>query len=1357
MPLTRHQDAGPGENKVYARQNVTIPPRTGKSVPIVVPDITSWQTLPGNGCLELGTRWKQMGLHTGPDVYLATDQKGYATMPLHNLAQHPITVSAGANLGSYEMASIQQMQLTKEGVQLSESLRKSTRFRPVTRKERKEAYLRQLVDNAKKSQPKAPQIDAINATTQQKKAWLTETFKLKQQPCLQKKEDLDAATELLLRHWDLFSHDGSYGHTHLLQHRIITEDVPPIKCRYRPINPALEPALRQQLDEWLQHDVIEPADSPWSSNLVAVKKKGGKIRWCVDWRRLNEVTKKDSWPMPTVQDTIARLAGSNVFSGVDMAGAFHCVEVHPDDREKTAFATPFGTFQQKRLGFGVTNGPATYCRLVDKVLKDIPPTEALSFIDDGVVHSDGLDTHLRNLDKTLRAYAAAGLKLAPHKCTFFAPQITYLGHTIDQEGIRPVASYVEAVAKWPLPKFKTEARAFLGITGYYRQHIQDYAALARPWTDVIGKTADPEAEKAPLTVTPEMERAFKELKGALVTAPVLGFPYFKGPKAGQFILDTDFCQTQTAGILSQMQNGTEVVIAYGSKKLNKNQLNYPSTKGELYAGLTWMDKYQYYLQHGPQFKWRTDNSALRSVKTMDPKGAIVERWLGALATYDFEVEHRPGTKNTNADALSRGGFPEPAEPEGSPNIDALEAIEERPIRIRRWKELAEAQREDNALAPIVQWVQTKTQPNKDDLRQLPLEAATYVGFLQDLCLEDQVLCRRLPASGLRAPRTVPCLPETWWGPIIKRAHRLGGHMGINTTLQRLVGAVYFPWMRTEVTDHIATCTTCQRKEGKQSDQRHTLCSPTMGYPFQRLHIDIVGPLSPSRSSGARYILTCRDAFSKWPEAYALNKTTTEVILSTLEREIFSRFGYPEAIHSDQGPQFMAKAFQALESQLGIRVTNTTGYNPKSNGQVERMHRDLNKILQALTIDNGDPFAWEEQLPAALFALRTAVCRSTGLTPYKVLFGRECSVPIDSIFQAPSSNEPFASNTVQLRAIKTRIAKAHQYAREHLAEAVKRQRRQYHHERKEFHAGSRVWLFTPRTKEGISKKLTSFWTGPWVVCAKPTSSETMVRITPDPKWGEGKDKTSKVVSIDRLKLYKGPLTLPPEADDDTTMSDDEAAEVVDAPDNQPLPRGAPVKRPMPLPVPKQTDDDSDSNDDGDEPPSSRTRLQQRQRSVARFSTPGRLRAIVAATPVAPNIQDRHGTRKAPTKRLRPRSPTPPRPRQPRVTPPIVVPYASVQLPRLDISATWPEATTSTPVDGTFTVRSERPPSQRNPDYTPTATSPLTVNTPQELAHLVEDMSQVSSTGILGSSELETSYSSVSSEPDDPIKDPDYNPI
>ncbi len=239
-----------------------------------------------------------------------------------------------------------------------------------------------------------------------------------------------------------------------------------------------------------------------------------------------------------------------------MAGAFHCIDIHSDDREKTAFATPFRTFQQKRLGFGVTNGPATYYQLVDRVLQNIPLLVALSFVDNGIVHSCGLDQHLKNLDKTLQAYSDAGLKLGPRKCTF-SPQITYLGHIVDQHSIKPVASYMEAVRDWPLPKYKTEARAFLGITGYYRQHIRDYTKIAQPWTDVIRKTAEPGSEKQKLTVTEAMTRAFNQLKRSLTTAPILGFLYFKGPMAGQFILDTDFCQTQTAGILSQMQDGRE--------------------------------------------------------------------------------------------------------------------------------------------------------------------------------------------------------------------------------------------------------------------------------------------------------------------------------------------------------------------------------------------------------------------------------------------------------------------------------------------------------------------------------------------------------------------------------------------------------------------------------------------------------------------------------------------------------------------------------------------------------------------------------------------------------------------------------
>ncbi len=213
-----------------------------------------------------------------------------------------------------------------------------------------------------------------------------------------------------------------------------------------------------------------------------------------------------------------------------------------------------------------------------------------------------------------------------------------------------------------------------------------------------------------------------------------------------------------------------------------------------------------------------------------------------------------------------------------------------------------------------------------------------------------------------------------------------------------------------------------------------------------------------------------------------------------------------------------------------------------------MHRDLNTILRALVADHGDPYDWEDLLPSALFALRTAVCRSTGLAPYQILFGRDCSSPIDNIFGGPNDDLDEPGVMDYLRKLRKRVLSAHKYARKHLSTAVRRQRRQYHKERKDFHAGTKVWLFTPTVKRGSSTKLTCYWSGPWIVCAEPTSSETLLRIAPDPSWaGQLKNKGTRVVSIDRLKLYNNAKAVKaPECEDALDMDDDEFAENIALP-------------------------------------------------------------------------------------------------------------------------------------------------------------------------------------------------------------------
>ena len=993
-------------------------------------------------------------------------------------------------------------------------------------------------------------------TVNEKEEYLQRKFKLRTNPLLAEKANLAAATATLMKFWDLFSHDGSYGKTHLLKFKIHTQDVPPIKNRYRPISPDLQDDLKKQIQQWLKEDVIEPSDSPWSSNLVPVRKKNGKIRWCVDWRRLNSVTHKDSWPMPAVQDTIGRLAGSRIFSGIDMAGAFHCVELDKGSRPKTSFATPMGTYQWKRLGFGLSNGPACYCRLVQKIIGDIPNTVAVGFMDDGVVHSRTIREHCRNLEVTLAAYQQAGLRLSPDKCDFFRESLVFLGHHVDHRGIQPPANYKDAVAKWNMPRTKAELRSFVGITGYYRQHIPDYAAIAKPLTDVMAKT-NKEEEKKPLKSNPEMEAAFKTLRQKLISAPILGFPYFQGAKAGTFILDTDYSSRQIAGVLSQVQEGKEVVIAYGSKKCNQAQSSYGSTKGELMAAMHFMDRFRYYLRLR-DFVWRTDNDALKTANSMTAKTHVMQRWLQAISEFTFTVQHRAGKKHCNADALSRAGHAEEPDNERQDlGCYALEHQEKEDDDLRHilntrrdlgWdkEELRKQQQKDEVLGTLKRHLEKDSRPDKLEIRKMSRVGVIYTHVWDLLTLDDDGLIKYItPNKQFAAPRKVPCLPEKLWRKAILHAHAQVAHKRVDATVTRLQKQFYFPGMAAEVSHVLKTCIPCQQSGKKGPDQRHTLVAPLTGHPWQVLHLDLYGPLAKSRKSGAQYLLTCRDAYTKWVEAFPLQTATARNIVTKLQDEVFFRYGYPDQIHTDMGAQFTSHLFSEAMDLLGILQTNTTGYNPKGNAQVERFHRDLGAMLERLTCN--DPFAWEDVLPAALWAQRTTPCSTTKLAPYQILFGHDIRQPIDQIFGNPEDIDVRGKNHADfLTDMKERHEQIRKYIHANAKTAIIRHRRRYHQKAKTFKPGQKVWLFTPKVKKGMPKKLLSPWTGPWIIMAD-IINEVMVRIAPDPEWAANcKVRASPVVSIDRLKLYQAGPPTPPDENHDLDMEGDEFAEVIRLP-------------------------------------------------------------------------------------------------------------------------------------------------------------------------------------------------------------------
>lgn len=949
-------------------------------------------------------------------------------------------------------------------------------------------------------------------TTAAKVKWIEQEFKLREAPWLENDaKAYQQALDLLLEYTDILSFNEEYGKTDLIQHEIHTHDVAPIRMKGKPLNPVMQEKLKEQMDNWRRQDVIEPSNSPWSFGLLPVDKPNGKIRWCVDYRRLNDITLKDAYNLPNIEDNLARLAHSRVFSTVDGSGAFHAVTIKPEHREKTAFSTPWGLWQFKQMPFGLCNAPSTYSRLVQRVLEDIPTTIALPYLDDCCIHSKNLPDHFKALRRVFDAHRKAKLMLQPAKCHLFRKEVDYLGHKITAKGILPRDEYIAIVRDWPLPKTIKEWRAFLGKAAYYRKFIPKFSQISGCLYNLLSKETEQDPKN--VKVGDAEKRAFEEIKESLISAPVLAYPDFSS--SAPFILDTDWSKDPGAigGVLSQVQDGEERVICYGARKLTKAERNYSSNKGELLAVIHFMRAWRYYFQHRP-FILRTDHQALQWIRTMEEPKGMVLRWLETLSNNNFTIQFREGKKHGNADALSRTEHArEPteeeqraAEEEACNQLQAL--IEEHRISP---SELRKRQEADEDLRKVRQWVKTKKKPARKEIRQESTTLRQYLTLYELLYLNENDVLYRRAVEGEFFTEDRICLPSSLQDFTIKSCHEdTGGHMGVNITQQRMIQRFYFPGIYKAVESFIGSCLICQKKAGRAKDQRHTLISVQEGSPFQKISIDYVGPLRQSRN-GNIYLLTVRDCFTRWLEAIPTDRMTAERTAQLLETHIFSRFGVPEQMHSDQGTQFTSETFDDICKILNIRKTETPAYNPKSN-PVERAHRDLNAVLRAITQETDQD--WEEALGTALLALRTARNRHTGVTPFYAMYGREAKIPIDLIYHNHQEWKP--DHSLYGKELEERMQAAYRHMRVNIKASIERARINYdgklHGEPLE--PDHLVWLFTPVINPNKGRKHSVYWSGPWRVVEK--LSTILFKIRTEGDWN--KRKLEIVVSIDRLKRY-----------------------------------------------------------------------------------------------------------------------------------------------------------------------------------------------------------------------------------------------
>ncbi|CAB4421455.1 unnamed protein product [Rhizophagus irregularis] len=449
--------------------------------------------------------------------------------------------------------------------------------------------------------------------------------------------------EFIKKYNNLFAwNSNDFGQTSVVTHNIDTGSATPIKQRFYRTSHQNQLFIKEEIQRLLEASLIVPSSSQWTSPVVVVEKKNGKKRLCVDYRKLNKVTKKDCYPLPRIDDMLETLSGSRWFSSLDLASGFWQVELDPKDREKSTFITRFGTYEFTVMPFGLCNAPATFQRLMDMVLRDILWQFTVVYINDINVGSKTFEEHLVHLEQVFSRLEKAGLKLSPEKCFFFKEELPFLGHVVSRKGIHTDPEKLRTINEFPIPKDLTQLRGFIALASYYRKFVKNFSSIVEPLNRLLKKNI-------PYIWDKDQQAAFEKLKTCLTTPPILAYPNFEKP----FLLYTDASTFALGAILFQKDDDKkERIIAYASRTLNKHERNYSVTELECLA-VIWAVKHFHHYLHGQRFTVVTDHAALRYLMNMSNPVGKLGRWLMTLNGYDLEIINRPGKQHTNVDTLSR--------------------------------------------------------------------------------------------------------------------------------------------------------------------------------------------------------------------------------------------------------------------------------------------------------------------------------------------------------------------------------------------------------------------------------------------------------------------------------------------------------------------------------------------------------------------------------------------------------------------------------------------------------------------------------------------------------------------------------
>ena len=771
----------------------------------------------------------------------------------------------------------------------------------------------------------------------------------------------------------------------------------------------------------------------------------------------------------------------------------------PEDADKTTIVTPFGSYKHKRLPLGINGAPMTCARLLDLVLRDVPPDTAVAYFDDILIGGKYFDDVMSKLELFLQRTHDAGLTINLKKCSLFQKSVKFLGHVISAGGVAVDPEKVEKVRSWPIPRTAKQLASFLGMAGFMRKHIKDFAFIAAPLQRLLHKDQR-------FVWSEQAQASFDKLRRALCEAPVLTIPDFS-PSAGIFILETDASQESAGAVLKQRVDDDEKVIAYGSHKFSKAQSNYSVTKRELLAVVLFVDKFSPYLL-GRRFLIRTDHASLRWLLNFKNPSGILARWYEILSQFQFTIEHRPGAEHVVPDALSRR--PPDVDDKACQTDDPAAPVFHMTASDWSVSYLRAEQDQDPDISEVSRHLSAGRKPKKRDLSQT---SGRFLSQWHRLRLIDGVLYRVYRRRPFDSDQLQIVLPRSLVSSVLASLHSgpSGGHFAADKLFEQARLRFWWPQMFPEIESFCKNCPQCGSPNAPIPAPRASLGELSATEPLDVVALDILSSL-PTTPSGHKHLLVVVDHFSRWVEAYPLKSQEATEVASVFVREFVSRFGCPRRIHSDRGANFTGEVMRKTCELLGIARSTTTAFHPMSNSIVERTNRTLINMF-AKFLEQHEHSEWDKNLPLLLLGLRAQVHRSLGVSPYCVMFGREPRLPAQMELDTPLQGRT-RNISEYLDELRSNLKALHRVALEN--SRLSHQKNKVIYDRKtndfNFSPGDKVYLHKGVVPKGAYYKFLRPWK-PAVVVDKAGELNYRIRL-------DGAKKTL-LVHHNRLK----PRTVP----------------------------------------------------------------------------------------------------------------------------------------------------------------------------------------------------------------------------------------